>query len=332
MTADEAPAGATSRLNDLLYLQRYAFAEQFVGANSGVLDYRCDGAFGAVLLSNRAAHVTGICDTAAAADLLRSSHTDLGNVSFFGPLSYLPELGERAFDLVTCFDLAVLTDFTAAVEQLRQFDRLLRPDGVLLLALPGDDQDLAARLRTHLRKSFRWVRAYQQSGQASSLLADWPLDRSDPRSGAVSASMLRFADGRASTRPAEPGRAAAIILVAAGAPLPSGGMSVLLDAPELATPSQRSVDDESELRAQVRQLQEQNRLLERHNRILAAAAQAGTSPSPARSGTNPVSLKQRLKHRYWSFERLVYNALSPRWRTRIARLRRSVLTRLGKGF
>lgn len=338
--AGTAPAAALSRRSDLLYLQRYVFAEHFVGPDAGVLDYRCDGAFGATLLAPLAAHVTGICETAAAAERLRDWHGELGNVSFFGPAEYL-NLGDRAFDLVTCFDPSLLSDFTEAVDQIRQFDRLLRPNGVLMLALPGEEQGLAARLRNQLRKSFRWVRAYQQRSQASSLLTDWPQERSQP--GGVTAQTLIYRNGRAGTTAVDPSEPEAIILVASGAALPTGELSLLLDAPELteASLNQRQLlahrqpaapeAEAAQLRAQLAELQERNRLLERHNRILAAATPTSTTPSPAGSG-GPVSWKQRLKHRYWSFERLVYNTLSPRWRTRIARLRRSVLTRLGKGF
>lgn len=343
-----------------------------------------------MLLAPKAAHVTGICDTAVDAELLSSSFGVQGNVSFFGPPSYVTKLGARAYDLITCFDPAGLADTETTRETLSQLERVLKPDGTLLLAAVEQQlpQTLSiTTLRGMLCKEFRHVDVYRQSARATSVLLPVPDDATDA---VLQANAVDYVGGLPRVASPQSQEGDVYILVASAVPLGEVPGGILLGSESLnrlardedaslgarrqlaigrefaelqealtalfAEPTRRKARGAqvealldpvrarvenlvipvgtaeqkaaSELQEELARAREQIRILEGHARRLSEAASGKISTSRPTGSGQPTSY-QLLRHQYWRFERAVYNSLSPKWRTRAARLRRRILMKFG---
>jgi SAM-dependent methyltransferase len=125
------PASGERGLIDCEHHARYWWAAQAVSGRT-VLDAACGAGYGSAILAEAGAtRVVGVdLDPAAIA-----GRDPEANVEYVvGDVRKLP-LGDDAFDVVVCFEtIEHIADGDAA---LREFRRVLRPDGVLLLSSPN---------------------------------------------------------------------------------------------------------------------------------------------------------------------------------------------------
>jgi SAM-dependent methyltransferase len=113
---------------------RYGFAWEMVPAGSAHLDFGCyDGAFLAKLANKRLARRVGVDANAEALAAGRRAHPDLElhHQTHAVPLDF----ADGSFDSITLLD--VLEHVVEQEALLREFHRLLRPGGTLVVTVPG---------------------------------------------------------------------------------------------------------------------------------------------------------------------------------------------------
>jgi SAM-dependent methyltransferase len=125
------PRAGQRGLIDCEHHARYWWAAQAVAGHE-VLDAACGTAYGsAILAAAGASRVVGVdLDPEALASVAPPGNVEL----IVGDVRKLP-LGDDAFDVVVCFETIEHIEDGAAA--LREFSRVLRPDGVLLLSSPN---------------------------------------------------------------------------------------------------------------------------------------------------------------------------------------------------
>jgi SAM-dependent methyltransferase len=136
------------------HLHRYAFAGELVRGRT-VLDAACGEGYGSALLAAAAARVTGVDLSPEAVAHARDRYR-LPNLSFEeADCRHLP-FGDDAFDAVVSFEtLEHLDDHDGL---LREFRRVLRPGGFLLISSPDRavySERLQNRNPFHLRELYR---------------------------------------------------------------------------------------------------------------------------------------------------------------------------------
>jgi SAM-dependent methyltransferase len=123
---------------------RYSFARAFV-AGRRVLDVACGEGYGSALLGDSAAQVTGVDIDPRTLAHARATYGARANVEFIeGSAAQIP-LPDASVDVVVSFETI---EHLAALDQprmLAEFDRVLRPDGVLILSSPNRPQYSDAR-------------------------------------------------------------------------------------------------------------------------------------------------------------------------------------------
>ncbi len=113
---------------------RYLWARRFVGGRR-VLDAACGEGYGSVLLAEQATDVIGIDWDAAVIAAARQRYQQANLRFVSGPVERIA-LADAQFDVIVSFE--TIEHLTAADQQLmlREFRRLLRPGGRLLLSTP----------------------------------------------------------------------------------------------------------------------------------------------------------------------------------------------------
>lgn len=152
-----------------LHLSRYRFAAERV-AGQEVLDAACGTGYGSELLAQRAASVTGVDISADAIGYAQVTYASANTRYVQSPVEYTP-FDTGAFSTIVSFE--TLEHTLAPAATLREFARLLRPDGCLIVSTPNGwgytkdhffdiDQAMFERL---LGVSFeRWELYYNNSG------------------------------------------------------------------------------------------------------------------------------------------------------------------------
>jgi SAM-dependent methyltransferase len=114
------------------HLHRYAFAREWV-AGRRVLDAACGEGYGSALLAGAAAAVTGV-DISATAIEHASGRYAGGNLDFLAADCLALPFADHTFDCVVSFETVEHLEDQDGL--LREFRRVLRPDGFLLLSSP----------------------------------------------------------------------------------------------------------------------------------------------------------------------------------------------------
>ena len=221
------------------HFHRYAFALPLVQGKT-VLDAACGEGYGSALLATAATAVTGV-DLSADAIRHASDRYQAGNLDFRASDCLDLPFAADSFDCVVSFEtLEHLADHDGL---LREFRRVLRPEGFLLLSSPDkavyseqmqNRNEFHARelyrdeLETLLRSHFPAFRLWGQKLVFQSAI--WSLD------GAPGVGLLQESDGevRASAVPGhEPVYFIALCAADEGSlPSPQDGLSLFDDAAE----------------------------------------------------------------------------------------------------
>jgi ubiquinone/menaquinone biosynthesis C-methylase UbiE len=115
------------------HFHRYVFARSLV-AGKTVLDAACGEGYGSALLARTANNVVGIDLAADTIDHAKSTYSDLKNLQFQQGDCTALNLGDDSFDVVISFE--TLEHLTAQKTMLKQFRRVLKEDGFLVISSP----------------------------------------------------------------------------------------------------------------------------------------------------------------------------------------------------
>jgi len=136
------------------HLHRYAFARGWV-AGLQVLDAACGEGYGSALLAGAAAAVTGVDISEDAIEHANGRYGG-GNLEFLAADCLALPFAERSFDCVVSFEtLEHLEDQDGL---LREFSRVLKPDGFLVISSPDKavySEQLQNRNEYHVRELYR---------------------------------------------------------------------------------------------------------------------------------------------------------------------------------
>jgi SAM-dependent methyltransferase len=123
---------------------RFSFARALV-AGRRVLDVACGEGYGSALLADSAAHVIGVDIDPHTLAHARATYGARTNVEFIeGSAARLP-LPDASVDVVVSFETIEHLDAPDQPRMLAEFDRVLQPDGVLILSSPNRPQYSDAR-------------------------------------------------------------------------------------------------------------------------------------------------------------------------------------------
>jgi SAM-dependent methyltransferase len=136
------------------HVHRYAFARDLVRGRV-VLDAACGEGYGARLLATAAASVTGVDIAATAVEHARSRYR-LPNLTFEAADCRCLPFTDRSFDCVVSFE--TLEHLADQHSLLREFRRVLRPDGFLAISSPDKavySERLGNRNEYHVKELYR---------------------------------------------------------------------------------------------------------------------------------------------------------------------------------
>ncbi len=136
---------------------RYAFARPFA-TGKAVLDVASGEGYGSALLSTVAAHVHGVDIDAAAVSQASTKYSACTNLRFVQASCTAVPFADRSFDLITSFETIEHIDGESQVRMLEEFDRLLRPGGIVILSSPNKAEYSDARgtrNEFHVRELYR---------------------------------------------------------------------------------------------------------------------------------------------------------------------------------
>jgi SAM-dependent methyltransferase len=125
------------------HLHRYAFARRFAQGRR-VADVACGEGYGAALLAGVSAEVTGI-DLDPATIAHASAAYGRPNLRFAAASATALPLSDASVDLVVSFETVEHVDAAAQAAMLREFARVLRPGGLLLISSPNRPEYSEAR-------------------------------------------------------------------------------------------------------------------------------------------------------------------------------------------
>jgi GT2 family glycosyltransferase/SAM-dependent methyltransferase len=228
------------------HLHRYLWAAEIV-AGRRVLDLASGEGFGAAILSETAAEVVGADNDPVTIEHARLNY-EADNLSFtVGDARHLREFEDGSFGAVVAFEL--LEHLDQQDRALDEIQRVLAPDGVLILSTPDRDassgdnpyhvHELARpELEAALVARYRKVALFGQRAITGSELAR--LDRTDPAARGPAFFIEREGDG---WRPAGAPAPVYLVAVASDAELPAlpdgsslgdGGIELVRKAEEAA--------------------------------------------------------------------------------------------------
>ncbi len=127
--------GTWSKLAEYEHLPRYALAKTLT-AGKTVLDFGCGTGYGAALMADTAAHVTGLDIDGAAVEWATSNHRK-PNLTFRRQDDLGASLPAKSFDLVTCFEMIEHVDFKMQQDTVANIARLLKDDGLFIISTPN---------------------------------------------------------------------------------------------------------------------------------------------------------------------------------------------------
>jgi len=218
--------GTWSKIAAYEHVPRYALAQP-LAAGKTVLDFGCGTGYGAAMMAETAAHVTGLDIDASALAFARATHR-ADNLAFRCHDDLGASLPEASFDLVTCFEMIEHVDFATQQRVVASIARLLRPDGLFLISTPNPEttklyganpyhirEMTEAEFADLLRPSFSHVRILRQRVRSGVVFAH------DDAVSTVAVSSLGAQTG------AEP--AMAFIALCARGPIPDLQDRVFLD-------------------------------------------------------------------------------------------------------
>jgi len=118
------------------HVHRYAFVRELASGRR-VLDAACGEGYGSALLADVAREVTGVDIDAASLAHARDTYRDRPGLRFAeGSVTRLP-LADRSVDLVVSFETIEHLDRAEQAPMLAEFERVLAPDGVLVISSPN---------------------------------------------------------------------------------------------------------------------------------------------------------------------------------------------------
>ena len=129
--------GTWSKIAEYEHIPRYALAKT-LAAEKVVLDFGCGTGYGAAIMSEIAARVTGLDIDAAALTWAEQSHRD-PRLSFERHDDLGASLPAASFDLVTCFEMIEHVDLETQKAVVASMGRLLRNDGLLIISTPNPE-------------------------------------------------------------------------------------------------------------------------------------------------------------------------------------------------
>ncbi|GAB5495975.1 MAG: hypothetical protein Phyf2KO_10550 [Phycisphaerales bacterium] len=131
----DASVGTLPPARTEIHIRRYILAARFV-QNANVLDIACGTGYGSALLSDLGAkRVTGLDIEQACVDYANTYH-QRSNTSYAVADAAATGLESESCDLITSFETIEHTTDPAAV--IKEFARVLRPGGVLVISTPND--------------------------------------------------------------------------------------------------------------------------------------------------------------------------------------------------
>ncbi|HEX8013584.1 MAG TPA: class I SAM-dependent methyltransferase [Casimicrobiaceae bacterium] len=136
---------------------RYAFARSFAGGKA-ILDVASGEGYGAALLAEVAAHVHGVDIDAETLRQASRKYAPCANLRFVRASCTALPFADRSFDLIVSFETIEHIDGESQVRMLEEFDRLLEPEGMLILSSPNKAEYSDARQTRnefHLRELYR---------------------------------------------------------------------------------------------------------------------------------------------------------------------------------
>ena len=129
--------GTWSTLAEYEHMPRYALAKT-LAAGKAVLDFGCGTGYGAAMLAEAAAEVTGLDIDAAALAWAKASHHN-PRLAFRRHADLGASLPGASFDLVTCFEMIEHVDHQTQKATVASAARLLKDDGLLIISTPNPD-------------------------------------------------------------------------------------------------------------------------------------------------------------------------------------------------
>ena len=136
---------------------RYAFARAFV-AGKAILDVASGEGYGAALLSTVAIHVHGVDIDHDTVRRASRKYAACANLRFVQASCTALPFPDRLFDVIVSFETIEHIDGECQVRMLEEFDRLLKPDGILILSSPNKAEysdARKARNEFHVRELYR---------------------------------------------------------------------------------------------------------------------------------------------------------------------------------
>jgi 2-polyprenyl-3-methyl-5-hydroxy-6-metoxy-1,4-benzoquinol methylase len=129
--------GTWSKITEYEHLPRYALART-LATDKQVLDFGCGSGYGAAMLAEVAANVTGLDIDAQAHNWARNCHNNT-RLRFHLCDDLGASLTPKSFDLVTCFEMIEHVDHAVQRSTIASIARLLRDDGILLISTPNPE-------------------------------------------------------------------------------------------------------------------------------------------------------------------------------------------------
>ena len=123
---------------------RYAFARSFAAGNA-VLDVASGEGYGTAFLSTVATHVHGVDIDLDTVRLASRKYAACANLRFVQASCTALPFPDRSFDVIVSFETIEHIDGESQVRMLEEFDRLLKPEGVVILSSPNKAEYSDAR-------------------------------------------------------------------------------------------------------------------------------------------------------------------------------------------
>ncbi|HEY2990627.1 MAG TPA: class I SAM-dependent methyltransferase [Candidatus Binatia bacterium] len=144
---------------------RYAFARAFA-AGKAVLDVASGEGYGAAFLATVATHVHGVDIDPDTVRQASRKYAACANLRFVQASCTALPFPDRSFDVIVSFETIEHIDGESQVRMLGEFDRLLKPEGMLILSSPNKAEYSDAR---EARNEFHVQELYRD--ELASLLA-----------------------------------------------------------------------------------------------------------------------------------------------------------------